>query len=308
MRSLSYSSKHYTVSEIKTRLKKIYEQEMGYNKDMVKFFPLTVIEYYRSPIFKQRLVLSPTPFKEIFKPFKCIGYHARNNNIVIFIRKQKIKNRNDLPMFIKTLYHELKHHKQLMLRKSSKDVSLDKARYDMETFIMQNDNKHYDTNYSIYYFEMEAELYALKKSLKYLQENGLISDNLRCQYEKEKEVILFIMSNFNIQIYLKKLYEIMQTEFIGFPSWLKVFYNEDGTFKSIAEILDLISLYHIEEDVLNTFLSSEDFLNSIDLPSLTTEQKILLLILYKYLMIWKYKDTKIILGFLKEDLQHQNWL
>lgn len=81
------------------------------------------------------------------------------------------------------------------------------------------------------------------------------------------------MSNFNIQIYLKKLYEIMQTEFIGFPSWLKVFYNEDGTFKSIAEILDLISLYHIEEDVLNTFLSSEDFLNSIDLPSLTTEQK-----------------------------------
>lgn len=273
MRSLSYSSRYYTVSEIKTRLRKIYEQELEPHNDIVEFFPLTIVQYYKSPIFKERLELSHLSFKEIVKPFKCIGYHARNNNIVIFIRKKKIKNMYDLPMFIKTLYHELKHYKQHMMSKNSKDVNLDKVRYDMEAFIMQNDYEHYETNYYGYYFEMEAELYALNKSLKYLQENGLLSDNLRWQYEKEKEVILFIMCNFNIQIYLKKIHEIMQTDFIEIQSWLFIFYNKDGTFKKIEEILDLINLYDVGEDVFNIFFTSEAFLASADFSSLTSEQQ-----------------------------------
>lgn len=275
MRNLSYSSKGYTVSEIKHRLKKIYEEEIEPHKDIVEFFPFTIVEYYRSPIFKERLVLSHLSVEEIVKPFKCIGYHARNNNIIIFIRKKKIKNIYDLPMFIKTLYHELKHHKQLMANKNSKTKNLDTIRYDIETFIMQNDYEHYNINYYGYYFEMEAELYALNKSLKYLKENGLLSDNLRCQYEKERELILFRMYNFHMYPFLKKVHEIMQMEFIEAPSWLKAFYNEDGTFKTVGEILNS---YHIEEDVLNMFFSSEDFLNSLDFSLLTIEQQNIIII------------------------------
>ena len=117
---------------------------------------------------------------------------------------------------------------------------------------------------------MEAELYALNKSLKYLKGNGLLSDNLRFQYEKERELILFRMYNFHMYPFLKKVHEIMQMEFIEAPSWLKAFYNEDGTFKTVGEILNS---YHIEGDVLNIFFSSEDFLNNIDFSSLTIEQQ-----------------------------------
>lgn len=267
---MSYSSKGYTVSEIKHRLRKIYEEEIELHKDIVEFFPFTIVEYYRSSIFKERLVLSHLSVEEIVKPFKCIGYHARNNNIIIFIRKKKIKNIYNLPMFIKALYHELKHYKQFMANKNSKTKNLDTIRYDIETFIMQNDYEYYNINYYGYYFEMEAELYALNKSLNYLKRNGLLSDNLRFQYEKERELILFRMHNFHMYPFLKRVHEIMQMEFIEAPSWLKAFYNEDGTFKTVGEILNS---YHIEEDVLNMFFSSEDFLNSIDFSSLMVEQQ-----------------------------------
>ena len=135
---------------------------------------------------------------------------------------------------------------------------------------MQNDYEHYNINYYGYYFEMEAELYALNKLLKYLKENGLLSDNLRCQYEKERELILFRMHNFHMYPFLKRVHEIMQMEFIEAPSWLKAFYNEDGTFKTVGEILNVCN---IDETVLNMFFSSEDFLNSIDFSLLTIEQQ-----------------------------------
>ena len=70
---------------------------------------------------------------------------------------------------------------------------------------------------------MEAELYALNKSLNYLKRNGLLSDNLRFQYEKERELILFRMHNFHMYPFLKRVHEIRLVRI-----YLRIVYNEFG--------------------------------------------------------------------------------
>jgi len=178
------------VQRIKEMVRNIATEECNrYNID-IKFSPMTIIEYYKSDIFRKNLVLNSMPNHNFITiPFKHGAfYDAGNKEIALFVKNiKKINKEAIFPYFASLVYHEVRHHIQNNEIANSKGVALDTFVLNLENIVSYFEPKDYSENYDDYFSEIDADLYGINSALSYLERNGILSEDSKQYLEKIRE-------------------------------------------------------------------------------------------------------------------------
>ena len=185
-----------------------------------------------------------------------IAYHSEgNNSIIVFsdkIRKYKTLEKQ-LFVTIFSCFHEVRH----AIQKNFSEYSYEKFLYDIEDIYREKNMEHYIENHDLYSFEIGADLYAINKSLE------LINRVYPEVYEKEKNFIEGMKKRTLDSYYLYNAYfyandliiDIVNNKNVPDNKVLKMFFNEDGTFKLASDIIRDENYKKIDKRIVNLMFS-----------------------------------------------------
>ena len=270
---------------------------------------LTVIEYYKSLIFKKKLSLH-----KIYMPIWANGFHNLDQkNIGILIHSNtKLSFPEKLVEIIKTTFHEMRHAYQYNCDESSDEYQsyLDFV-IKFEEVTRAFETSDYKNKHDQYFFEIDANVYGVNKAFEYLEEKNLLTEENRKFLELMKIKYEFDLVNFDIQKLLKKFHEICRTKEVSSTHWfMQIFYTENlRQFKSISEILSNPDINRIDKKILRDILSSEHFIASIDFSVLTEEEiNVVLNALNETIELQIERRIKFMKFFQDGILDNKNWL
>lgn len=73
---MELNKESFTIDEVKGILYSAFEDEKDVHKGAVKFMPITIVEWYKSDIFKEQLTLKKTvggKMREMTRSINCSG-------------------------------------------------------------------------------------------------------------------------------------------------------------------------------------------------------------------------------------------
>lgn len=245
----------------------VIKEEEHINKE-INIFTITTVEYYLNKFFNRKFKLNGTIYHS--NPFNSEGFFGnRNKDLVVFINNGKTKK--NLVSIIDTFYHELEHYKQLKLDLTNYQ---DFVIY-MEKIIKKYNKLDYKVNHDQYMYEIKANLSGVKQAYSFINTHQLIGIDLQkdSEYLKTLEYIYkYDYCNYNYYDTLEKFIRIYKEhqDTIELPDYFKLFLNEDGSYKSINEILNNKS--NISSPIYIIF-GTDHFRNNIDLLNLSKADK-----------------------------------
>ena len=270
----------------------ILQKEIKNNNLNVKPYTFGVISYYNQEYFKSKIrtnsfVLKHPDFslKEKIKNFISATkysllpsykgiYSDSDNSIVIFIDNLIVlpKMKINIIDLLKTTYHEIYHAIDFKNKTESFDFNnYDKFSCDLERFL----SKHYTAmpfkylfNHDSFMIEILANKYGIEKTIQYIKENPLNYtydinrlSKLKNKYDKQ-------YNNYNLSKYLdiiiknykdvKKCKDFDDTIFT-------IFINEDGTIKSLNEVLVDPKVKEIDKKIFSAFLNTPTLKKSFNI-------------------------------------------
>ena len=295
------SNQSFTIRDLKQLLWEAYESDYSMHKGKVKFFPLMANEWTRSPIFKKILSLYPgSGYKLSEMPLRLAGvYFSEEQSFCVFLKSNQITRYSESLFqtsikktvdYLISVFHELAHHYDEVWRH---DISINNELpynifiYDINNFVSIHDLKHYESHHDDYYDEILEELYGVKRTRKFLQSKGMLTEEIELMLTEYENNILFAENNYDIHIFLQKFHEIVMNdsgESVQNNPYAKLFYEFDTFyghqlyshyvgFRSIDEILMIAKARSINSRILNDFFSSKDFLDSLDFNNLSSKNK-----------------------------------
>ena len=267
------------------------QQEQKYGIK-ININPMTVVEYYKSDIFKKDLIviddngykmidLSVLRFPFMYNAF----YEIDRKDIIVFIRNfnKKIKANSDLLYidFIISIYHEIKHQLQYKDRENIKKLELSTFMFDIELLVQYFNPKFYNEHHGEIFMEIEANLYGVDCTLEYLKNNNLLFPTVKEHLQLLKNAYETDLKNYDFQKFLRLFNQIIMSnnsiERDELPGWTEIFYNSDKTIKTIDQILSHEDITHVDSRFLDAFFSSKHFLENINFKGLTyNNQKIIM--------------------------------
>lgn len=281
----------FDIQDLKQLLKEAFEFDCEKHKREVKFYPFTIVEWYKSNILKKQLISNNSKDKilERYKPFQAVGIYFRTQkSLAVFFQRSEINSLLEYTRFtleelilyyIVAVFHELEHHYQYVsryeTRKSSK-ISFFDFIYDIEYFVFGNNTQHYHEHHDEYWLEIGANLYSVERACDFLRSKGLITKKIEKNLRKYKNKYLFASNNYDIHYFLHELHKIVKDSSkvdINNYWYLRLLYENNGQFNSIDDIIYCADKLGIDEEVLKYFFSSKDFLESLDFNSLSKENK-----------------------------------
>ena len=246
-------------------------------------YPVTVVEYYKSDLFKKKIKLTKgfDKYKVLVKPFNCLGsFYESTREIVIFMNNfKKIVNVDDnygRISFVKTIYHELRHAIQFKMFNNRKiDIKTNVAKFRfLLDYCKRIDAKDYEMYHDEYSQEIDADLYAMSKTKEYYYRNNKDIFNSNKNYFRvydfyNKSRIL----KYDIQLSIGQLNRLLKKKenlfLLENYSILRFFYNvETGEYKNLSDIMNDSILNSFDYYIIANMLSSEEFLKKIDFSKL----------------------------------------
>ena len=224
----------------------------------------TVVEYYKLKFMNRKFKLH-----HITDPLYYDGYYNPNlgrPEIVVFIKGIPIRT---IISIIFTTYHELEHYNQYS---GSNLLNLESFIIYMEQIIKSNNNNHYLLNHDQYMTEILANLSGVFKTKDFIDNN--IIEGIRGDIDREYLNVLsniynYDYFNYNVFSTFDKFMEIYRKNKIKnlLPFSLSVFFNYDGTFKNIKEIVDNLDICN---DIFIAYIviASDTFRKEVDLSNL----------------------------------------
>ncbi|MBR3117037.1 MAG: hypothetical protein IKF36_04105 [Bacilli bacterium] len=185
-----------------------------------------------------------------------IAYHSEGNKGIIFftdrIRKYKTLEKQ-LFVTIFSCYHEVRH----AIQKGFKDYSYEKFLYDIEDIYREKNVDHYVDNHDLYSFEIGADLYAITKTIHKMK------TVYPAVYEKEKAFIEGMKKRTIDNYYLYNAYffvndliiDVVNKRKVPDNKVLKMFFNEDGSFKLASDIIHDENYDKLDKRVVNLMFS-----------------------------------------------------
>jgi len=276
---------------LKSIAKEIVTLESEKNNINIEAIPLTIVEYYKSEFFKKNFVLLDKNRKEfnnyiLGKPFYTEGFYNHNKKqIIVFIKKVYEENFDLILInFINCLYHEIRH---VIQHRDLNNASYQSFIFSMERFIKYFDAKFYDNNHDDFFMEIDAHLCGITNTIDYLEKNNLLKHQHQENLEYAKKIYQDQFDNYNIDLFIQRFNNIVKNNFDvqinNFDNWISVFYNQDKSFKSLEQISKDPKINYINSKFLKFFITSEDFIESIDFNSLDHNYQSLIM----NLMDWK---------------------
>ena len=286
----------FTIKDLKQLLKEAFEFDYDKHKGKVKFFPLTIVEWHKSDVYKGQLSLDNIQgnILEWRRPFDCGGayFYAQKTFAVFFQRTETIKllERYDLTLdkllvyFLTTIFHELQHYYQDILDELD-EVNL--FSYLVCQFVQKYNPQDYEDYHDEYWYEIDANLYGIERAYEFFKSKGMLTEEIEKILQEDKKQYLFDLNNFDIHLFFTEVHEIVQEnpEIDIADYWfLNIFYDDSRRFRPIAEILELADDYEVGEEILNIFFSSKEFLDSFGFNSfsLSLEQKQIIMSAIEY--------------------------
>jgi len=229
------------------------------------------------------------------------------NNIIQKFKEEKQKNpkiniiKRSITKLRNTIYHELRHKEIVENKINNNDLAT--IMYIIESIIITK-KEYYKKHDSIYY-EIDANEYAINKTIEHYIENPndiydleYINDlfkeynSNKSKYDFDKTFTRFNFITTLPHNKLLKTHKNLYKKLACLPllKWYQVFYHENGNLKSFEDIINNKELSNIDEEFTNLVFTSRYFNNLIELKELSKyHQEILLNHFIKRLNIEKNK-------------------
>ena len=281
----------FDIQDLKKLLKETFDFDYEKHKGKVKFFPLTILEWYKSDLLKRQMCLnnSRINISERYKPFHAVGiYFQSQKSIAIFFQQSEISSLLEYTRFtleelilyyIEVLFHELEHHYQYdsryITRKSTK-INLFDFTYDIEHLVMGNNWERYQEHHDEYWIEIDANLYSADRTYTFLKSKGLMTKKIEKNLQKHKNKYLFFLNNYDIHDFFHRIHKIVQDSSkvdINNYWYLWLLYENSNQFRTIDDITYGANKLEMDEEILKYFFSSKDFLESLNFNILSLENK-----------------------------------
>lgn len=212
-------------------------------------------------------------------------YQPKNKLIYIFsnvideINKKNynnLRNSNDngLAFLILACFHELEHRLQIDCpQKLRKQTSFATTMYDIEKIIILFDKEFYKQKHDNFYMEIDANIKGTENAMNFINFSKIDGIN-RDYFEALRTYNKYRQLDYDIPQFIKRFNNIVRK----YPQILRdkryisneqilSFYDENGCFKSIDEIMK-------KPNVLTPYIiSSEMFLKSINIKTISQEQR-----------------------------------
>lgn len=292
----------YTLNDLKMIFETIKKEEEDSNNITIKGNIFTKVEYYKSDILKKKLKLAHplTSLKYLTAPLHLGGWYDSNEKELVILINRMYEYMDTIPsdsfaQILMMIYHEIRHRYQEQKDKDFKIYS--NFLIAMEKVIVKNDYTYYKINHDYFLLEIDADQNAVQKTTKYIKENTNLYDEskdyinnylenverrldvynpqeiferfnniLQEKIKKNSEKTCYSLEDIIIEIYPN----IDSVESRNMKTILSHIYNEDGTFKSIKEILSIKK--EIDIKILYLVLGSIPFIKSIDFKTLDKTQ------------------------------------
>ena len=237
----------------------------GIDKNKLHVYSISTVEYNINKFFNKKFKLNGQIVS--YSPKECEAiYSNKYKNLILYIDNGKKIKRMSLLLIM--IYHELEHYHQKQLKISN----IDEFAIYMDKKITFLDKNNYYLNHDTFMNEIMANYIGINKTRKLINR-----ENIRgIQLDKDNEYLKLFEQIFTYDYYNYNYYEKF-TEFIKLyrrniyniklPECFNIFLNNDGTFKSIKEILRSEI-----NDILYIVLGSDIFRSQLDLTSLTEEE------------------------------------
>ncbi len=288
----------YKIEDLKRILKEIVIEEEKEHNINIEGYLLTISEYYKSSILKDKLKLFPQKESILYltAPLKFGGwYDIKDKRIIILINslyeKFDILTPDSFFHIIRKIYHEIRHVYQN--EKMNNTNKYQEFYTFLEKILIKHDSLYYRLKHDFFLTEIDADTYSIEKTEKYLKEknNGYYEENIndidsfkrylshRNNIYNEEEI--FEKFNFILQGKIKKNKKfsneplnktIKELEYSSYniKDTLAIFYNQDGSFKTIKEIIN--NQNKVDNKIINTIITSISFIKSININNLGNEE------------------------------------
>lgn len=277
--NINFKEKNKRIQEIKEKCKSILEEEANKNGVSLNIEPITIVEYYKSDVFKNK-----TKLQKIGKKLSLINtggfFDSSNQKILVFLDRmgkyEKADSPNRFTAALFASYHEFRHQLQYL----NKDINpTAKFIINLEGIIKTYARSDYKLNHDKYYMEIDANSYALNKTDEYFKENEPE------KYESTKDYLnkrwgistQYHLNNYDFQKTFTKFYLISKVKRLKFNSLnipeLNIFFNEKNKFRNLSEILELFKKSNLDESILHSILGSSLFIRQLNIKSLSNEEK-----------------------------------
>ena len=288
----------YKIKDLKRILKEIIIEEEKEHNINIEGYLLTISEYYKSSILKDKLKLFPQKESILYltAPLKFGGwYDIKDKRIIILINslyeKFDILTPDSFFHIIRKIYHEIRHVYQN--EKMNNTNKYQEFYTFLEKILIKHDSLYYRLKHDFFLTEIDADTYSIEKTEEYLKEknNGYYEENIhyidsfkrylshRNNIYNEEEI--FEKFNFILQGKIKKNKKssneplnktIKELEYSSYniKDTLAIFYNQDGSFKTIKEIIN--NQNKVDNKIINTIITSISFIKSININNLGNEE------------------------------------
>lgn len=266
----------FSTEDIKKIIADITEEERINSGFKGEIKTLTTVEYYKES-FKNKNFSLVKKIKSFTLPLTSRGfYNSKSSSIVVFLDSyNKIIDPNKkLLLLIKTCYHEIRHSTQNHLD----SFSFDKFAYDIDRFIACNDSVYYDKNHDFFFFEIDANIYSIKKAKEYLEKNFpsiYKKESIKKEIEEYDDIYFTDWVFYDIGNSIERAISLLKNQKSSkkakdfFSPILNIFLNTDNSFKSIIEIVNNENFKNIDNRIICALFSSKSFLESIDFNNLS---------------------------------------
>lgn len=262
------------VNEMKKIAHEIIEEESKEYNFKINCFPLTFLEYYNNYISGKKFKLL-----KIFRYKMLSGFNDLKGNAVIFINKvNKIENIEGKIFDLAWLcYHEARHTIQQTFNAYSYECFFSQIESYMRSVSLDIDYKFFHDSYS---FEIGANLYSISKAKEYLK------NRYPSFYEEEKDRIEKLEKKYTFD-YLtydavdtverfiqigKKVNNKYDSSLINISPVIKIFMNEDNSFKEISQIINNDKFKLLDSKIVSAFFSCKSFLENVDMDKLSDRE------------------------------------
>ena len=197
------------------------------------------------------------------------GYYDFKRNVIIIFISENINQNKKLAEAIQTTYHEIRRTQQKNISKNSLYGHI----WEIEH---QFDLELYELNHNHFLFEIDANLYAIRKTKELLQQK------FKTAYKSEKKNLEEIEKDYSLDYFIynptNTIYNYIKTKQKEYQSYLNnttktpptlnevssIFLKENFEFKELDDILKNEKLAQIEKEIIYAYLGNPLFIEKLN--------------------------------------------
>lgn len=257
----------------------IIEQEKKDNNIDFEFYPVNIVNYYKSYVWNKKISLL-NKMSLLSTPFYTMGFatfDGKVKDIVIFLGKYGIfcYKDNDIKDLVFTCYHEIRHIQQENFNGNS---------YENFIRVLESFNLSYsfEFEYMLYhdntYLEIDANLYAITKTKDFLKtkySDRFKEDEVKLKIIEEKVMLDYLRydSSYTVDCFYQNIQKYKQVhDFDDIPEVFKIFYDKDFNYKEFGSIIRNEKFKTLDKRIITSVFASKSFLSSIDINKMSQEE------------------------------------